>query len=664
MSRESESEFESGGSGSGGLLSKVVRFVKSPTHWYDLDRANADSGDLQSRQLLKEMIERKKRNDFVRNREFDMLRKLRRKETLTDRDLRPGPASFFSSSQPAGSTEERARTLKKIDEIEAQMAHAWFRRKGDQALQQAAAPQGRGPAPAAAAVPPPPPVDGAASPAPGNPVDGRPLSPGISRAFAPTTPMSDAELQAVGLEPRPAPPPPQQPLLPPQPQLQPQPPLQPPPQLQPQPPQPPSQPPPPMPPHLDAIGKREASPDTIVESAKPRTPMPMPVFGDVTDFQVEVVAGTKLLPAIEEAAIRYANGDAAGAEAGLRELVAHGGAREDDVDTWLILFDLYRLMGEQGKFDEAGLHFAASFGRSAPQWGVEAGADSQTSAPAPIAAKPASSSSTTKFHWVCPSALNASAVTALDAALRRYAPPWRVDWRYVKTIDAEALPALDETFQRWVESPVQLRFLGVESLLGALAEQSPPENRQVDPLWWKTRLALLRALGEMEEFDMVALNYCVTYEVSPPAWEDPKNGYSPLSEEGQTIIGQEPKGAAKPSSSFDPSSHGFVPTDLMSEAPAAPDNTVVRADLAGELLGAAADAIKRVHPVPVTRAIDLNCRELRRVDFGAAGDLLNWAMEQKTEGRQVSFRHVNRMVAAFFGVIGITEAARVILRID
>ena len=63
----------------GGLLSKVVRFVRNPaTNWADLDQSESqrDGGD--SKQMLKELVERKKRNDFVRRREFEMLRKLRR----------------------------------------------------------------------------------------------------------------------------------------------------------------------------------------------------------------------------------------------------------------------------------------------------------------------------------------------------------------------------------------------------------------------------------------------------------------------------------------------------------------------------------------------------------------------------------------------------------
>jgi hypothetical protein len=113
------------GAGGGGLLSRVVRFVKSPTtHWSDLDRSDGDAGDSESRLALKEMIERKRRNDFVRNREFDMLRKIRQRGAVRDEDAAGLPGS------PPAHTGERVRTLRKIDEIESQMSGRWFQRHG------------------------------------------------------------------------------------------------------------------------------------------------------------------------------------------------------------------------------------------------------------------------------------------------------------------------------------------------------------------------------------------------------------------------------------------------------------------------------------------------------------------------------------------------------
>ena len=86
-----------------GLLSKMVKFVRNPTtSWSELDLAEAEREDSMSKQLLKEMIERKRRNDFVRKREFDMLRKMRKREALTGTDPdAAGRPSFFQSSMPS-----------------------------------------------------------------------------------------------------------------------------------------------------------------------------------------------------------------------------------------------------------------------------------------------------------------------------------------------------------------------------------------------------------------------------------------------------------------------------------------------------------------------------------------------------------------------------------
>src|SRR3990167_2286642 len=114
----------------GGLLSKMVRFVRNPTvNWTDLDSIQEDKESKYSKQMLKEMIERKRRNDFVRRREFDQLRKLRQRDALQGQRVEDaaGRPSFFQSSM--ASPDERAVTLKKIDEIEAQMSQQWWKSK-------------------------------------------------------------------------------------------------------------------------------------------------------------------------------------------------------------------------------------------------------------------------------------------------------------------------------------------------------------------------------------------------------------------------------------------------------------------------------------------------------------------------------------------------------
>ncbi|MCC2673483.1 MAG: hypothetical protein K0R58_430, partial [Ramlibacter sp.] len=69
---------------SSSFFRKVVKFVANPaTDWAQLGTPPEDARESEyAKSELKAMIERKRRNDFVRKREFDMLRKVRR-EGLT-----------------------------------------------------------------------------------------------------------------------------------------------------------------------------------------------------------------------------------------------------------------------------------------------------------------------------------------------------------------------------------------------------------------------------------------------------------------------------------------------------------------------------------------------------------------------------------------------------
>ena len=70
------------------------------------------------------------------------------------------------------------------------------------------------------------------------------------------------------------------------------------------------------------------------------------------------------------------------------------------------------------------------------------------------------------------------------------------------------------------------------------------------------------------------------------------------------------------------------------------------------------DAFFELAGVPLTIA----CDKLIRVDFAAAGSVLNWAAEQQAQGHVVQFHNLQRLVAIFFNVIGINEHAWVVPR--
>ena len=60
--------------------------------------------------------------------------------------------------------------------------------------------------------------------------------------------------------------------------------------------------------------------------------------------------------------------------------------------------------------------------------------------------------------------------------------------------------------------------------------------------------------------------------------------------------------------------------------------------------------------------ISVSCTRLIRVDFIAAGDLLNWVLAKQSENRGITFVDAHRLVALFFGAMGINEHAKVQVR--
>ena len=88
-------------------------------------------------------------------------------------------------------------------------------------------------------------------------------------------------------------------------------------------------------------------------------------------------------------------------------------------------------------------------------------------------------------------------------------------------------------------------------------------------------------------------------------------------------------------------------------------------ELSGEIRGDPQDTLDTLERrLKGADVMIISCRNLIRVDFSAAGTLLNWVSSHHAEGRMVQFVDAHRLVSAFFHVIGITEYAKVVLRND
>jgi hypothetical protein len=550
-----------------GFFRKVLKFAANPTtDWSDL----ASSGGEESRENefakseLKAMIERKKRNDFVRKREFDVLRKVRR-EGLTSEQLAilGGSSRMDDSEAKLGEGGARAETgvKAKIDEIEQQMV-------------------GNSPYPKPRRATPPTPAAVTDSPSTLTPTPSIQPSPSeIAADQAKTPPFALSST----LDTRPAEPPPK--------------------------------------------------------------PKPASVANPLAQELSEVTHD----PELDEAVIAFANADFEQCEQVLAGLTAVSGNRAKHAETWLVLFDLYRAIGQQAKFENLALGYAEQFGWSAPQWfsmpKMVAESKSDT---APKKARPAG-----QVGWVCPERIEVDEVARLASLSLQMPLPWVFDWSALRSIDTEAGSKLSELFRNWMTQNLDIRWLSGERLFAVLQEAAPTGVRDVDPMYWQVRLDALRMTNRPDQFDDVAIDYCVTYEVSPPSWEPVRC---------MVRVSDSHASTSSPAlSQVSDVSTSFLESHLMEEAGSVQVGSV---ELSGQLVGDIGPTLAKMEvDLGTSNVINISCARLIRVDFIAAGDLLNWVLARRTENRTVRFIEAQRLVALFFGAMGINEHAKVKVRI-
>ena len=156
-----------------------------------------------------------------------------------------------------------------------------------------------------------------------------------------------------------------------------------------------------------------------------------------------------------------------------------------------------------------------------------------------------------------------------------------------------------------------------------------------------------------DQFDEAAIDYCVTYEVSPPSWE-------PAQCEVR-VSGSHTSTTSPPLSMVSEVSTSFIESRFTED----PNATVQVAsvELSGQLVGDIGPTLKRLEEeLGSSTIVNVSCARLIRVDFIAAGDLLNWVLARRNENRTVVFVDAHRLVALFFGAMGINEHARVKVR--
>ena len=334
---------------------------------------------------------------------------------------------------------------------------------------------------------------------------------------------------------------------------------------------------------------------------------------DVVEVQ-EVGAGIGAV--FEEAAVLYANGDIAEAEKILSAAI------DDDTSVsgeglWMMLLDLYRLTGQQQRFESRVLDYAVRFERSPPSW------EDLSSQPA---RKQVATVPLINLAGMLSIESKKQLVQMLEVACKTGSV--RVDLGRIQGGDEAGCTLLRQALLRLEKERVKVSLLNCKSaadVLSPCVEAGKAERRET----WLLILHILQGTGDQDRFEQMALDYAITFEESPPSWQD----HSPPVEEANA---------------------GSV-DDLVKM-----DDSFV---LEGELVGNTQETLRKMSSFAAERDnLIIECALLRRVDFVNAGSLFNVLSGLLSQHKRVEIQNVNAMVAALLRVMGVDQVATVTLR--
>jgi ABC-type transporter Mla MlaB component len=319
----------------------------------------------------------------------------------------------------------------------------------------------------------------------------------------------------------------------------------------------------------------------------------------------------------EEAAVLYANGNDRDAEQLLSAVFDDPTATVGE-GLWMMLLDLYRLTGQRDRFDTRVIDYARRFERSPPAW-------------EDLSVQPAKRSTEAAALMNLPAALIAQSAQQLQqiCVIGRKSGTLRVDLGRARSIDDQGCALVKQTLERLAADRVKLTVFNASRLVDLLSPKVKPgqaENRD----YWMLMLEMLKYTGECSRFEDLAVDYAVTFEESPPSWESKQ----PLPGEEQSAADEGFSGRGEEEFFFD-----------------------------NELTGSSNEVIRKLDEFASTRqVVVIDCGQLRRVDFVAAGTLFNALASFQARGKIVQLHRVNAMVGALMRVMSIDQVAQVMLR--
>ena len=327
-------------------------------------------------------------------------------------------------------------------------------------------------------------------------------------------------------------------------------------------------------------------------------------------------AANDVAPIIEEAATLFANGRAEQALAALSRSVREADLGDSALQGWLMLFDLYQHLGMKLEFEALAPEFVVKFERSAPAW-IE------------IGERPDPALATGGIGYFALSGMLTGA-SALELEKLRNTPGQtvRIDCGRLLGLDGPGCSLLREALLSVHEAGKEVMLSGESRLLAFLERFCQAGKIETDAAAWALLFDVYRTLDLKDKFEEAAVNYAVTFEVSPPSWESQTGAQA----RGSTVL---------------------PPVE-------ATDQALI---LSGELIGAGETLAKELQDwAGANKMLVIDMSRATRVDLATAGVMLNVFSKLREAGTTIQVRGANELIRALFGITGLSKVARIIPR--
>lgn len=327
-------------------------------------------------------------------------------------------------------------------------------------------------------------------------------------------------------------------------------------------------------------------------------------------------ADREMPQALEDCALSHANGQTSEALRVIEAAIAAGKLGPWAMQAWLIRFDLYVQLGLKAAYDVAAEQFAQQFERSAPAWPqfevLPMGGGNSGLPSVNVSGRLSSAS--------------AGPLSALRKTIDRY-DGVQLDFARFEDADVAGCQHLLAMLHQILRAKKIVRLSNVGRLTQVISEHAVTGDATRAQAPWLLKLELLQIVGEQAQFEEVAVDYAVTFGVSPPSWMDmPQRNAGavadPVSEAGNDWF--------------------RVPSDIVQPA---------------EEIFARIKAHAAQHDPLI---IDL--ARVRRIDFISASQLVKLLAELRTGTQPVELRYANEMVSLLLVMMGAGEVAQLMSR--